>query len=800
MKRIFTILFIVLGIGVSPTFGQLQVNSEQAALLVQQLMNCSKIKTSNVTFNGHPSMIGEFNSVKSNTGLRDGVILSTGDVKHAIGPNTDSGPGGKSLTSTTDNDLQRLAGNNTVAEAAVLEFDFIPITDSVSIRYVFASDEYIEYANSNFNDVFGFFLSGPGISGPYSNGAVNIALVPGSNTTVSVNSINNTKSSNLYIDNGTGSSNSSQYSNSQVIQYDGMTRVLVATHKVTPGQKYHIKLAIADVSDGKYDSAVFLQNGSFFSDDYTKNVIVTYPELYEGCDSAIVRIQMTPSKYNIGSIPLSFFGSAANGVDVAQIPNPLPVDPVTGKASFKIVPLMDNFNDDKETLNVVMKKSECSEDTIRLIIRQYKPITVTDYDTITCGGPVTISAKYSGGGAAATLIWDLDGSNNRQLAVNTGWNSTSYAYDIEDHCLSRPLKGQVNVIVNNKKPDAGPDQRYCSGTIASIGGSTTPGYTYQWTPTTLLSSSNTLNSTATIQNVSNSKSVNSYVVESDNGMCKAKDTVVLTVIPVPQAIIDLTPYLECPVFKSAINESSVVADSVSYTWFTSTGEVKTGKDALLTFANPGNYDVSLEVKNYNLCPSKDDALGLVQIKTKPTANFDLDKYDVNMIYPTVSVMSSPVGADTCFMRVYSEKGALVHEPTLCDFTYDIPTPGNNKFIQYVTAPNGCKDTLEKIVYVKPEYFVWAPNAFTINGDGLNEEFVVNYSWAIEDFELYVFDRWGQEIFHGVGDGRQVAWDGKGKNREYQPIGVYVYMYTYTRPIRGEMKENVKELGTITIIR
>jgi gliding motility-associated-like protein len=104
------------------------------------------------------------------------------------------------------------------------------------------------------------------------------------------------------------------------------------------------------------------------------------------------------------------------------------------------------------------------------------------------------------------------------------------------------------------------------------------------------------------------------------------------------------------------------------------------------------------------------------------------------------------------------------------------------------------------VYVKPEYFVWAPNAFTMNDDGLNEEFKVHYSWAIDDFELYVFDRWGQELFHGVGDGRQVTWDGRGKNREMQPIGVYVYMYVYTKPFGGEVKETVKQLGTVTIVR
>ena len=386
------------------------------------------------------------------------------------------------------------------------------------------------------------------------------------------------------------------------------------------------------------------------------------------------------------------------------------------------------------------------------------------------------------------------------MAVNTGWNNATYTYVVEDHCLVTPAKGKVNVIVNNKKPDAGKDQRYCDGVVANIGGSSTVGYTYSWTPTTNLSNANSLSTTASIANSSNTKSVNTYVVESDNGMCKAKDTVVLTVIPVPQAIIDPVPYTACPVFVSAMKENSIVADSSEYFWSTSAGENKTGKNALLTFATPGTYDVFLQVVNYKMCSDKTNALSHVVILPKPQANFTVNPYEVNMLTPTVTVSSSPVDADTCFMRMYSEKGELVYEPRFCDFTYDIPTTGNNKFIQYVTASNGCKDTMEIIVYVKPEYFVWIPNAFTINGDGLNEEFKVYYSWAIPDFNFYIFDRWGQELYHGVGDGRQVTWDGKTKNGDLQPIGVYVWMYTYTRPVRGDLKETVKEVGTVTIIR
>jgi gliding motility-associated-like protein len=778
---------------------QLSVVDQNVNFMVQKLLLCDKIKVSNISFKGDMQMIGNFDGSKSNIGLKNGIIMSSGKAKDAIGPNNNAGSGGSNFSVANDPDLQILAGSSTCNEAAVLEFDFVPLTDSVSIKYVFASEEYLEYANTSFNDVFGFFLSGPGINGTFSNGAVNLATVPGTTTPVSVNSINDTKNSGLYIDNGNGQSGTPQYSNNTVTQFDGFTKVLVGRYAVTPGQTYHIKLAIADVSDGIYDSAVFLQAGSFFSNFFDVNQIVTYPELYEGCDSAMVNFQMKPFMYNVGKIPITIYGTATNGVDYVKIPDSITVNPVTGKASFRVVPLKDNVNDDLEKVNVILHTSACSDDTLHFTIREFKPLVVTDYDTLFCGGTITLSSKFSGGNLP-TIDWDFDHSNKKTINVNPGWNTTEYTYVVDDHCHQGPKIGKVRAVVNNKKPDAGPDQKYCSGPPVNIGGSTTAGYTYTWTPSIDVANPNTLSTTATILNVSNTKSVNSLVVESDNGMCQAKDTVVLTVIPLPQAIIDPVPYVDCPVFKSAMKENSIVADSAVYTWSTSAGEILTGKNAALTFATPGSYDVFLEVKNYNMCSSKDNALNHVIIQPKPTADFTVDNYEINMLYPTVTVSSSPTDADTCFMRIYSEKGALVYEPRYCDFTYEIPTTGNNKFIQYVTAANGCKDTLVRNVYVKPEYFVWVPNAFTINGDGVNEEFKVYYSWAIEDFNFYIFDRWGQELFHGTGDGRSVTWDGKTKNGDLQPIGVYVYMYTYNKPVRGDMNEAVRELGTVTIIR
>jgi len=195
----------------------------------------------------------------TNLGLTSGLIMTNGSATGAIGPNN---AGGNTTTSNFpkngDADLS-LITTLSINNICILEFDFVPLGPEIKFDYVFASEEYPDYVNSTFNDVFGFFLSGPGISGPYSNGAKNIALLPNTTTPISINNVNcgyasgcptvlpGAPNCGYYVNNCGGAS----------IQYDGMTTVLTAKSEVQCGQTYHIKLALADVGDSAFDSAVF---------------------------------------------------------------------------------------------------------------------------------------------------------------------------------------------------------------------------------------------------------------------------------------------------------------------------------------------------------------------------------------------------------------------------------------------------------------------------------------------------------------------------------------------------------------
>ncbi len=199
----------------------------------------------------------------------EGVIISTGTASDAAYP-------APYFASTSNGFYQDLDMNylaqQTIIDATVLEFNFIPDADQMMFEYVFASEEYPEFVCTSFNDVFGFFLSGPGISGPYLNNAINVALLPDSYIPVSINTVNGgiaagepsicaqmdpnwQANSVYYVDNQNGSD----------IAYDGHTTILQVSALVTPGEQHRLKIAVADASDAVYDSAIFLQAASFRS-------------------------------------------------------------------------------------------------------------------------------------------------------------------------------------------------------------------------------------------------------------------------------------------------------------------------------------------------------------------------------------------------------------------------------------------------------------------------------------------------------------------------------------------------------
>ena len=224
--------------------------STQTAAELAQLLAGSGVVISNATFTGDNAAGGTYTGGATIIGLEEGVLLGSGSVSDVVGPNTVDDVT-TSFGTPGDSDLDTLSGFTTF-DAAVLEFDIVPDADTLFISYVFSSDEYNEFVNSEFNDAFAFFVND-----------TNCAVIDGAPVT-----INTVNGGNPFGDDGTAT-NPLLYRNNDLedgggsidTEMDGLTEILVCEASVTPDTTNTVKLAIADASDAALDSTVFLQAG-----------------------------------------------------------------------------------------------------------------------------------------------------------------------------------------------------------------------------------------------------------------------------------------------------------------------------------------------------------------------------------------------------------------------------------------------------------------------------------------------------------------------------------------------------------
>jgi len=423
----------------------------------------------NITHSGSSNSISYFDDGNI-IGFSEGIILASGNTTFTEGQNNSSSGGG-SVGTGGDADLTSLCGQTTY-DASVLEFDFIPSSDTVSFRYVFGSEEYPEYVCSSFNDVFGFFLSGPGISGPYTNNAINIAQVPNDisgsinppasyfSDPVAINSINDGiagSSGNeatctsqypdwknyvhYFVNNGTGSTPAQN----QYTQLDGYTTPLVARAIVTACETYHIKLAVADASDHILDSGVFLEANSFKSPDPPQMSFATatadMDQVYEGCTTTItVTRAHTQDVLNPEIVYLDLTGSTATpNVDYPAIPNPVIIPPGDSMVSIDVTPYVDAVTPEADETIIInyMEGCPCTSTPIQQVItiKNFVGITggIDNTDPVFCenGSPINLTTTVTGQDDYAYL-WNT-GATTDNINVSPSSNAT-YSVTISDEC------------------------------------------------------------------------------------------------------------------------------------------------------------------------------------------------------------------------------------------------------------------------------------------------------------------------------------------------------------------------------
>lgn len=285
------------------------MNSLTPLQVVQALLG-QGVSASHIVLRGGAVAAGTFQSGLNIVGIDNGIVLSSGNIGSIIGPNA-SDSTSTDNTENGDNDLDQLTTSPTF-DACTLEFDFSCSTaGQISFQYVFSSEEYNEFVNSQYNDVFAFFLNG-----------VNIAALPGGTSVA----INNVHCGNPYGSNG---SNCGLYLNNSCAdlpigsfpcsgpfdtEMDGLTVVLTATGTLLPGNN-HIKLAIADAGDSVYDSNVFIRGQSFSCGGGGAYFATPTP-----CGQTFQALVGTPVQFTIAAAAATGLPGNAVTLDVGAVP------------------------------------------------------------------------------------------------------------------------------------------------------------------------------------------------------------------------------------------------------------------------------------------------------------------------------------------------------------------------------------------------------------------------------------------------------------------------------------------------
>lgn len=356
---------------------------------------------------------GTFEASVGDFEAEQGVLLTTGRVTNALGPNDTESKSTAGIGTTGDPKLEVLAGYPTL-DPCKLEFDIVPAGDSLSFEFTFASEEYSEYVCTRYNDVFGFFISGPGILGdPALGNSENIALIPETTEAVTIDNVNH---GNPNVDT-CGAVNPQYHHLNPIsplsdIQYDGWTVGLVATADgLVPCETYHLELIIADASDRLWDSGVFIEK--IRSNNVVVEVITQGGNqvMYEGCNDAEISFCLESPVSTPTVVTYFLQGTAVNGVDYQAIGNTTPGSPqmVTIPANSACAVVSVNTIDDGiaeglETFEVVVENPLCDEillDSVQILLYDQLDLFIMG-DTLLCLGESTVLSVDSGG---TTFLW-----------------------------------------------------------------------------------------------------------------------------------------------------------------------------------------------------------------------------------------------------------------------------------------------------------------------------------------------------------------------------------------------------------
>ena len=448
---------------------QLIINSEDPLTsgfvntLIQTLVGDGVyVVPGSVVISGSPKQIGIYsiNGPTANIPFSKGLILSTSEVKNIAGPDNPLLVLSDQIPPLTVNDpgdplLDQFTVNET-KDAVTLQFTFRPKSSQVVFRYGIGTEEYPDFVvDDEFNDVFGFFVSGPKpAGGAYNN--QNLAILPNTQVAGVYNIFNNP----LYAKDTQGN---------MVHQFNGMSIAFACTLEVVPCSDYTIKLKICDVSDESYDSAVFLEANRFGTVPVSVIAVTETNDgnTLEGCSP----VKLIASKNDLKllnqslNIPLTISGSATSGQDYSGLPTVLTIPAGKSSDTLSFSVIEDYITEPIENIRIIYPASCGYFDTLNINIKPKPELILTPGPSPTkCAGPgsVQISVVANGGIPPYSYTWS-DGSTGSVISVNPSV-TTSYSVKVTDKCKDKDSTSiTVNIVTDNQTPPVTTNSPICSG-------------------------------------------------------------------------------------------------------------------------------------------------------------------------------------------------------------------------------------------------------------------------------------------------------------------------------------------------
>jgi gliding motility-associated-like protein len=410
-------------------------------------------------------------------------------------------------------------------------------------------------------------------------------------------------------------------------------------------------------------------------------------------------------------------------------------------------------------------------------------LTVSGSDTLCLTQTAILDATVAGGTAPYTYSWN-NGSTSATQTVSPS-ASTSYSVIVTDAngCTFTSTQIPVGVYPPLQASATGSDT-LCPGNPFTVSATANGGdgnYSYTWGNSTF----NGTGFTVTPQQ----DSLVSVTVTDGCGQ-SVTNQVLLVVAAGPQ--VNFTPFMviDCaPVTVHFNNLTSAPAGS-AYAWDFGDQQSSSLTEPVHTYDRPGIYSVSLSVTSQNGCEDSYTIPGLVEVSAGPSAGFTQSATEVTSVDALINFTNGSTGA-VAYQWFFGDgsSSSSIHP------SHQYNDTGLYQVQLVVTNEVGCLDTVTGYVHVTEGFNIYIPNAFTPNGDQVND-FFLTFGYGFDKYDMYILDRWGLLLFHSTDP--ETGWDGTVGGNGETPCQNDVYEFiVIVRDFKGERHRYV---GHVTLVR